>query len=507
MEKQLRLVPRSISRPSPTARDLAAVLFRQRVALVSSFTVVFVAAILYGTFSGRYETQMKILLRHSRVDPVMAAVPSQAEFQAQPIPDEEVNSEMELLQDQDVVRAAVQKSGLARLGKSWFGKDNRENDEQQLARAVRVVGKRLKIDPARKAALIIATYHSSVPEEGTKLLRALGDAYLERHTQARRPSGTVSFFDEQKNESHQGLESAEFALVHYGREQGVVSAGQERDLVLQRLSEAEADFGETRVAAAQNAERIQTLETDLASLPEREVTQVRDSDNPELLEKLKSRLLELQLQRTELLTQYEPSYRLVQQVDQEIQQAVAAVTTEEQTPMREQTSDLDSTHEWARSELVKAKVEAAGLQSRMEARASLIQEYRARAQQLGDKAVVQERLLNELKGAEQKYLLYADKREEARIGDAMDRGGFLNVAVVEQPTTPALPKHSQASIGLLAFLLASLCSLGCAFLTDYLDPSVRTPEEISALVSAPVLASLPAAGTESPELARRRVDK
>jgi len=397
-----------------------------------------------------------------------------------------------LLQDQDVLQAAVERSGLSQLGRSWLGKDQREQDEQDLARAVRVVGKRLKVEPARKAALIVATYNSSSPEEGMRLLRALGDAYLERHAQVQRPAGTVSFFDEQKEESHQGLENAEYALVRYGRQQGVVSAGQERDLLLQRLSDAEADLGEAQVAATQNADRIKALEADLASLPERAVTQVRNSENPELLEKLKSRLLDLQLQRTELLTQYEPSYRLVQQVDEEIKQAAAAVSAEEQAPIQEQTSDLDSTHEWARSELVKAKVEAVGLQSRMGARASLIQKYRAQAQQLGNKAVVQERLLDELKGAEQKYLLYVNKREEARIGDALDRGGFLNVAIVEQPITPALPKRTLPSIAFLGLVLATVCSVGCAFAMDYLDPSVRTPEEVSALLAAPVLASLPA---------------
>ena len=36
-------------------------------------------------------------------------------------------------------------------------------------------------------------------------------------------------------------------------------------------------------------------------------------------------------------------------------------------------------------------------------------------------------LLGELKAAEAKYLLYVNKREEARIEDALDQGGILNV--------------------------------------------------------------------------------
>ena len=53
-----------------------------------------------------------------------------------------------------------------------------------------------------------------------------------------------------------------------------------------------------------------------------------------------------------------------------------------------------------------------------------------------------ESLLGELKLAEEKYLLYVNKREEARIEDAMDQGGILNVTVAEEPRTPALPAQA-----------------------------------------------------------------
>ena len=58
-------------------------------------------------------------------------------------------------------------------------------------------------------------------------------------------------------------------------------------------------------------------------------TVVRNSDNPQLLQQLKSTLLNLQLKRTELLTKYEPTYRLVQEVDQQIADAKNAISAED----------------------------------------------------------------------------------------------------------------------------------------------------------------------------------
>src|SRR6266404_9226010 len=81
-------------------------------------------------------------------------------------------------------------------------------------------------------------------------------------------------------------------------------------------------------------------------------TVVRNADNPQLLEKMKSKLLELELKRTELLTKYEPTYRLVQEVDQQIAEAKASIAAEEQAPLRDQTTEPGPNHGWAKAELM-----------------------------------------------------------------------------------------------------------------------------------------------------------
>jgi capsular polysaccharide biosynthesis protein len=84
-----------------------------------------------------------------------------------------------------------------------------------------------------------------------------------------------------------------------------------------------------------------------------------------------------------------------------------------------------------------------------------------------------------------------NKREEARIGDALDQGGILNVTIAERPRVPALPARSGLFFGLLGFVLAGTMSTSLAFAADYLDPALRTPDEVTACLGSPVLASLP----------------
>lgn len=472
-------------------RDLLAVLFRQPRLVVISFVLTFLAVVTYGLVAPPYESEMKVLLRRGRVDPVVTSTPSQAEFERQEVTEEEVNSEVELLQDDEILRTVVQNAGLISEGHSWFWSLVGDSPQRQLARAVRRIQKRLTVEAVRKAALITVTYDSSDPDRGQKVLRSLEDAYVARHHQVHRPSGEFNFFDRQVTQSRRVLEAAELQLMDFSRDQGVVSATQERDMALQRLNEADADNRQTQVAIVENSERMRALQSKLNSLPERTLTQIRNSDNPQLLEKMKSRLLELELKRTELLTQYEPSYRLVQEVDEEIAQTKTTIAGEEQAPVRDQASDLEPNHEWAKSELVKAEVQAVALAAHARAESFLLAHYRDTAHQLSDRATEQEFLLQQLKEAEDKYLLYVNKREEARIGDALDQGGILNVTIAEQPAVPALAKISALGFGFIGLGAAGVLSVGLAFATDYLNPAFRTPDEIIAYLQAPVLASLP----------------
>lgn len=199
----------------------------------------------------------------------------------------------------------------------------------------------------------------------------------------------------------------------------------------------------------------------------------------------------MQLKRTELLKLYEPSYRLVREVDEQIAQAQATIAVETESPLREETTEKDPHYEWAKAELEKAQVEDSALQAR-EARTQweLSQSW-ARAQRLGESAIRQEDLLRNMKTAEETHLLYARKSEEARIGDALDERGILNVAIVESPRAPALPKHAGWLVMLSGFVAASGVSALAAFAADALDPALRTPDDVLAYLNLPVLASLP----------------
>jgi uncharacterized protein involved in exopolysaccharide biosynthesis len=490
MPEELRLIPRSARAPSPTMRDLLAVVFRQRRLVLISFGGVLFAVLLYGLLAPSYQAEMRVLVRRGRMDPVVTPEPQRNQFGRDEVTEEELNSEVELLRDEEILRTVATTAGLLSESDSWWNLAA-DNQDQRLARVVRRLSKHLEVEPVRKTTLITVKYQSSDPAQAARVLNCLASAYLERHLRVRRPSGESNFFERQIVQARRGLGEAQLQLMEFTRDQGVVSAAQERDIALQKLGEAESNDRENRVAIAQTSQRIRTLQSQLRLLPERATTLIRNTDNPLLLENMKAKLLELQLKRTGLLTKFNPTYRLVEEVDQQITETKTSLAAEELAPLREQTTDVEPNHEWAKGELLKAQVELSGLEARTKAADAALASYRDSVRMLGDRAVKQEELLSNLKAAEEEYLLYMGKREEARIGDALDEDRILNVTIAEQPTTPALPARSEANFGLLGLAFAGTFSTGLAFAADRLDPAFRTPDEVIAYLGAPVLASLP----------------
>jgi len=96
-----------------------------------------------------------------------------------------------------------------------------------------------------------------------------------------------------------------------------------------------------------------------------------------------------------------------------------------------------------------------------------------------------------VKTAEDNYLLYQQKREEARVTDSLDKSRLLNVSIAEEPVVPALPHHPPILYGGLGALLGLTLTTVLLFMLEYFNQSFRTPVEVESFLNIPVLAAIP----------------
>ena len=474
-----------------SSRDLIAIGFRHKRPILITFSAILLGAVLAAIVQPReYQASTKFLIEHQRLDPIVSPNQDPGVIR-QDVPEEELNSEVELLQDGDVLRQVVLATGLQHrrslLSYLWV----KGTEETRIARAVSRLGKDLQIALARKSNLIAVTYTSSDPQLAVRVLQALDEAYLQKNLSVHHPPGEFQFFDQQTENYKKTLADAEGQLQTFSQQEGGVSPQLTRDITLQKLSEFTATLQQIYADIAATEQRIDALEKQSGATPERLTTQLRAVDDAQVLQGLKTTLMTLELKRTELLTKYQPTYPLVQEVDKQIAETRTSIATEEGKPVRDETTDRNPTYAWINQELAKAKADDSGLKARAAAIQATIAQYRGKAHELDEKGILQQALLRKVKTEEENYLLYQHKREEARMTDALDRTRILNVAIAEQPTVPSLPSNSPWTVLLMGALLATSVSIGMAFTLEYTDPSFRTPSEVLSELNIPVLAAVP----------------
>src|SRR5580698_8663576 len=186
------LIGNSHAAVSLTPRDLAATLFRRPRLVAGAFGFVLVATFLFFVFSARYESHFMVLLRRGRYDPVVSSQPpSPMDFTRPDITEEELNSEVELLRDEDLLKQVVKTAGLIPADTP----DSKRPAE--IAHAVRKLARRLDVESLKKSNLIQVSYKDTSPERAARVLSALSSLYVQRHTNLQRPPGEIQFFDQQ----------------------------------------------------------------------------------------------------------------------------------------------------------------------------------------------------------------------------------------------------------------------------------------------------------------------
>jgi len=472
-----------------TLRDLIAPIFRHKLAgFLTALTLFTGTTVMVLRSPKQYEAEMKILVKRERVDAIVSGDSKASSQGRSDVTEDELNSEVELLKSRDLLEQVALAAGL-------YAADNGGSADDRIAisRTVQALQGNLKITPLKKTTLISVTYRSSDPTRAARVLRELARLYLEKHLSLRRPPGTHQFFSEQAARFREELTAAEARWQEYGRQEHVVSAEVEKESTLQTLANFEAALQQARGGLADANRRIAELEAQIAAEPPRQTTQIRTSENTDLIGRLKSRILDLEVKQAEMLRKFTSTYPPVVEIEQELVQARAALERTQKAPLTEETTDQNPTHQWLRSELARVKTDRASAVARTAALADSVRVYREKARELDEKSATQQDLKRTMKSAEENYLLYARKQEEARISDALDHTRIANVTVADAPTVPVLPvNRGRALILMLGAMMAVVLGIGVTYVLDYLSPYLRTPTEVERALDIPVLASLPA---------------
>lgn len=477
---------------------ILALLVKRRLLIAALFAVFFAPAVVYVmTAPKKYDAEVKLILKKNRADVAMAGTPAAPAT----VGEAEVAAEIELLKGREIYEQVARRAGLVA---------QRGEARRALAEAVQQMEANLKIQQIGKTNIISLRNTATSPDVAALVPNQLAELYLKKHVEVHGSGGAANFFDERTAFYQRQLDEAQKALTHFRQTGDVSLLNEQKQAYLRRATELKSGLEEAEGQARDAEVRLRMLAQQRGGQPLQVETSSRVVHTTALAERLKGNLIDLQNKRAELLTKYDPQYRLVREVDQQLADIHAALERESQPRIADTSQAPNPLRQSLEAEALRLESQLGGLRARREALAGDLAEYRGRQARLESLTADHNDLERSVKIAEENYLLYQRKLEEARLGDALDQRRILNVAILERAEVPALPAPQHRTYLLLfGFFAASFGALAGAFVTDYLERNLPAKKPVGGQRASdqsgePAAREAALAPPAAPQFSRRR---
>jgi uncharacterized protein involved in exopolysaccharide biosynthesis len=449
-----------------------------------------------------YRSQAKLIIRLGRenatLDPTatlnqtpVTAVPSNRE--------DDMNSAREILASRFLAEKVVDAVGPAAiLGRGQplpapapGAPAAPAGDTPERSQAVGKFMRKLEVEVVKKSNIIGITYDGPSPEVAEAVVTRLIDCYVERHAYLHRTRGAHKFFADQAARMRAQLAQTEEALRDAKKETGLFSPEAQRLALVNRVAQLQDDLLKTEALLAAGEAQAKALRSRLTAMEPTQVTAVTKGLPNEVGSSMRTQLFSLQLREKELLGRLLENHPEVLRVRQQIANAREALAREEKD--RETvTTGPSKTYEDAQAALLRQETEIVSLRARADEVRRQRDREREALQALNRNEVTVARLQRDVELQTTAYRKYAENLEQAEIDQSLEADRISNINVVQPATYDDDPVRPRPVLYLvLALVVALLAAFGVAVLAENLDRSLKTAEEVEAVLGLPVLASVP----------------
>ncbi len=469
-------------------RSVAETSFRYRRLWLNVVLIILAIALLYIIVTPRqYRSEMDILVQNKRGDEQITPNRNTGTVTVSEVTEEQINSEIEMLRSRGLANIVVDPQ--------WNSNSPTMMTPQQLKahdKAVEQFEKYLAVDMIRKSNVIHVAFTSSNPRTATDTLNRLLSAFLTKQREIAQPPGTAQFFAAQADSYKKQLDQAQQDLAQYQQQHQIVSLPDTEQTMDREITEAQTDLRSTDTQISELSQRIGTQSSQLKGIPTRQTTQERTLPNDYSVERLNTMLAELENKRTSLLTKFTPEDRSVQEVDRQIADTKQSLGNAQHMTSQERATDVNPVWQSVTGTIIQDQAARQALKAKHEALTQQIAKLEGGLSGVEQSTVPYTTLRQRVTDLDNNYQLYTQKRDEARMADAMNENRLLNVAVEQSPTfsvTPYRPKPivDLALGGFTAMFLASFL----VFFAEMGRGTIASGVEIERMSAFPVLATVP----------------
>ncbi|MDO8795100.1 MAG: polysaccharide biosynthesis tyrosine autokinase [Vicinamibacterales bacterium] len=314
---------------------------------------------------------------------------------------------------------------------------------------------RITVTPVRGSRLVDLAFTSADPEFAAKAANILAEEYVAQNLEFRLQNSdkTLQFLEAEVERQARVVQESEQKLAEYREDRDAGSLDDRQNIVISRLNQVNEAVSRARTQRVQR----EALYRQISAATDREsLTAI--VQNP-LVQSLKARLAELERERARLSERYGDKHPEIQRVGSQI------VDTQRQVEL-----EVDKTADSIKNDYEAALAEERTLTQDLEAQKTAALDLNRKSI---DYSVLQRQ-------AESNRSIYDSLLQRAKEFNVINNSRANNVRVLDRAQVPGGPFTPDIRGGwMMAMLFGIGLGVVAAFAIDYLDDTIKTPEDIT----------------------------
>ena len=482
--------------------DRLATVFRHLRLITGVFAVVLAIAMLESySATPMYRTQARIVIQDERSTAVSSLTASEPSYWQDPEP--YYNTQYRILQSRGLARRVVRKlppapapapSTLTRalslprqMINRWRTRAavNVESPAaDETAAELAAIGAFLggvEIAPVKGTRLVEIVYSSPDPQYATLAANTLAREYVQQNLDLKlsNTTNTIIWLTEELNKQRQKVEGAERAMAEYREGQNAMSLDDGQNIVVARLNSLNDAVTRAKTSRLQKEAAYRQLgnlkgdSADADSFP-------LIAQNPTIQE-IKQQLASLNSEKAKLSQRYGANHPAMETITRQIESASARLRSETAKVLESIANDYRA-----------ALAEERNL-------AGSLEDQKKQAVDLNRKSITYSILQREAESERQVYNALLQQEKELRVVSNSRANNVQVMDDAEVPGGPYTPNHGRD--WLMAIVLGLALGVGLAYSVEYLDDTVKLPDDVTRRLKLPLLGLVPAvAGGKLPVL-------
>jgi len=326
--------------------------------------------------------------------------------------------------------------------------------------------KKLKVEPIRNSRLVKIHFDSNFPDLSARVPDELAAAYLQQTLEARfnATEQARDWLTKQLEDLKAKVERAEEALQAFGSKHDIISLEEKENVIIQRLNEL------NEILTKAEAERMgkealykQTKDRHFDSLPS-----ILEN---KLIMDLKQVSIQIEAQYMKLSETFKPDYPEMVRLKTQMETIQKRLNNETEKIIASIKNDYESS--LRRESLLRQSFE----------------QQKARVMTMKEKAIQYNILKREADTNKELYKGLLQRMKEAGVSAGIMASNIQVVDKAELPTNPYKPNKRLNLI--LATVVGLFLGVGLAFFFEYLDNTIKTPEDVEQLIRLPSFGMVP----------------